>query len=387
MFKTRYAYFMKRKPETTAIHGVYRGKIKPEEPLISPEIRSTVFRHHPDHQKRGDQYTRNENPNRAELESIVAALEGGDECAAFSSGMAATSALFQSFGPGDHILIPEDLYHGTRAFLSEIMSRWGLEIEPVAMENPKRVEASIKPNTKLLWVETPSNPLLLITDIGAIAEIAKKHDCLLAVDNTWPSPINTRPIEHGADLVMHSSTKYLGGHSDILGGVIVARKDCEQFEGIRQVQRMAGAVPSPADCWLMVRSIKTLTHRVKAHNENALKVAEFLDDHAGVRAVYYPGLKNHKGHDVAKKQMTGFGGMLSFEVEGDRNDALKVVNGSELIIPATSLGGVESTWEHRVSVESEGSPTPPNLIRMSVGIEHIDDLIGDLQKALLAVEK
>ncbi|MEX0663088.1 MAG: aminotransferase class I/II-fold pyridoxal phosphate-dependent enzyme [Balneolaceae bacterium] len=373
---------MKRKPETTSIHGVHRGKLKPEDPLISPEIRSTVFRHHPDHQKRGDQYTRNENPNRTELEVLIAALESGGDCATFSSGMAATAALFQSLDPGDHVLIPEDLYHGTRAYLNQFMGRWGLEVESADMSSPERVEDSIKPNTKLLWIETPSNPLLLITDIEALSKIAKRNNCLLAVDNTWPSPINTRPIEFGADLVMHSSTKYLGGHSDILGGAIIAKKGNEQFEKIRQIQKMGGSVPSPSDCWLMIRSIKTLPHRVKAHNENAMAVAEFLEKHSAIEKVFYPGLTSHEGHQTAKKQMSGFGGMLSFQVKGGAAEALKVVNGSQLIIPATSLGGVESTWEHRRSVESEGSITPNNLIRMSVGIEHIDDLIADLTEAL-----
>lgn len=373
---------MKRKPETTSIHGEYRGKLKPEDPLISPEIRSTVFRHYPDHQKRGDQYTRNENPNRAELETLIAALESGAQCAAFSSGMAATAALFQSLNPGDHVLIPEDLYHGTRVYLNQFMGRWGLEADSVDMNKPDRVEESIKPNTKLLWLETPSNPLLLITDIEAISKIAKRKECLLAVDNTWPSPINTRPLEFGADLVMHSSTKYLGGHSDILGGAIIAKEGSEQFEKIRQIQKMGGAVPSPSDCWLMIRSIKTLPIRVKVHNENAMAVAEFLENHSGIAKVFYPGLKSHEGHQIAKKQMSGFGGMLSFQVNGGAEKALKVVNSSLLIIPATSLGGVESTWEHRRSVESEGSITPENLIRMSVGIEHVDDLIADLTEAL-----
>ncbi len=373
---------MKRKPETTSIHGLNHEKLKPEDPLISPEIRSTVFRHHPDHKKRGDQYTRNENPNRAELESLIAALENGGQCAAFSSGMAATAAIFQSLNPGDHVLIPEDLYHGTRVYLNQFMKRWGLEVDSVDMTHPKTVEESIKSNTKLLWLETPSNPLLLITDIETISKIAKRKNCLLVVDNTWPSPINTRPLEFGADLVMHSSTKYLGGHSDILGGAIIAKEGNEQFEKIRQIQKMGGAVPSPSDCWLMIRSIKTLPHRVKAHNENAMALAEFLENHSIVEKVFYPGLESHEGHQTAKRQMIGFGGMLSFQVKGGADDALKVVNASQLIIPATSLGGVESTWEHRRSVESEGSITPNNLIRMSVGIEHVDDLIADLTEAL-----
>lgn len=370
------------KPETVVLHGRRGGNKTAGAPVVRPEIRSTIFGHPPDHKSAEFQYTRNENPNRGELETVLAALEGGTECAAFASGMAAISAVFQALKPGDHVLIPRDIYHGTRRFIFEVMKGWGVDAEEVDMGNADGVEAAIRKNTVLLWVETPSNPMLHISDIAALAGLAKKAGVLLAVDNTWPSPLNQKPLELGADLVMHSSTKYLGGHSDILGGAVISRENSAFFERIRSIQMMAGAVPSPNDCWMLVRSIKTLAVRMRAHNENAMKIAQFLENHRSVKKVYYPGLASHPGHQTAGNQMKGFGGMLSFEIDGGPGEALKVVNSSRVITPATSLGGVESLWEHRLSVEGEGSQTPAGLIRFSVGIEHIDDLIDDLSRTL-----
>lgn len=376
---------MSKHPETAAIHSLKR-KIESGDPVITPETRSTIFKHTPSHQNEEYQYTRAANPNRTELEDVLATLEHGEACAAFSSGMAATAAIFQALNPGDHVLIPNDLYHGTRSYLKDVMSRWGLTYTEVDMTNLQQVEDVIKPETRMIWAETPSNPLLHITDLEKLSELAKKNNCLLTVDNTWPSPINLNPLGIGADLVMHSTTKYLGGHSDLLGGAVVAKTESGVFEIVREIQKKGGAVPSPSDCWLLVRSIKTLPVRMEAHNRNADKVANYLDSHPSVEKVFYPGLSSHPGYNVAKNQMRGFGAMISFLIKGSAEDALNVVNSSQMIMPATSLGGVESTWEHRRSVEGDESKTPESLIRLSVGIEHVDDILKDLESSLAAVK-
>jgi cystathionine gamma-synthase len=240
----------------------------------------------------------------------------------------------------------------------------------------------LRPNTRLIWVETPSNPLLKITDIEAVAEIAREAGAVCAVDNTWPSPLGQRPLQLGADLVMHSTTKYLSGHSDILGGAIVARADDDYFTRIRTVQTIGGAVPSPFDCWLLLRSIRTLPYRMRAHSEGAQRVAEYLADHPKVAEVHYPGLPSHPGHEIAARQMLSYGGMLSIQVEGGMAEAMEMAARVRLFTRATSLGGVESLIEHRASVEGPTSKTPANLLRVSVGLEHPDDLIADLAQAL-----
>jgi len=244
------------------------------------------------------------------------------------------------------------------------------------------VKSSLQENTQLVWLETPSNPRLLITDVVKVSELAKAKGAVVAVDNTWPTPYNMQPLQLGADISVHSTTKYLGGHSDILGGAVITKTHSDFFEKIRLVQKVQGAVPSPRDCWLLSRSIRTFPYRMRAHNENARKVATFLNDHPKVETVYYPGLESHQGHEIAKKQMNDFGGMISFLIEGGSKEAITIVGKSELIKAATSLGGIESIWEHRRSSEGEDSPTPENLIRLSVGLEHPDDIIADLEHAL-----
>lgn len=367
--------------ETKAIHAGMEPE-KENRSVVPPIYSSTIFEHPEsglDHE--AFSYTRHDNPNRSRLEKTLAALEGGTEAAAFSSGMAASAAVFQSFRPGDHIIGPLDLYHGTRSQLRIMADEWNLECDFVDMTEPAKVQNAIRNNTRLIWVETPSNPLLQIVDLKALSAIAGEHNCMICADNTWATPVLQQPLAMGADLVMHSTTKYLGGHSDLLGGVVIGRSG-SFFERIRVNQRMMGAVPSPFDCWMLQRSIHTLPYRMKGHCSNAMMVAGYLANHPRIEAVFYPGLDEHTGHATAAAQMKGFGGMLSFLYKGNAESTLKVVGKSKLIIRATSLGGVESTWEHRFSSEGPQSPTPQNLVRLSVGLEHPDDILEDLEQAL-----
>lgn len=327
-------------------------------------------------------YTRSNNPNREALEACLAALEGGAAAAAFSSGSAATMSIFQALRPGDHVLAPADAYYGTAKLLREVLGPWGLTSSFVDMTDPDAVAAALRPTTKLVWLETPSNPLVRITDIARIVEIAHAAGALVACDNTWATPMATRPLTLGADLVMHATTKYLGGHSDVLGGAVIARTADEMFERIRTIQLTGGAVPSPFECWLVLRGVRTLPYRMRAHSANAMAVAEFLARHPAVEAIHYPGLPSHPGHEIAKRQMTLFGGMASVQVKGGRAEAMAVAARVRLFTRATSLGGPESLIEHRASVEGPDTRTPENLLRMSIGLEHPEDLIEDLGGAL-----
>ncbi len=351
---------------------------------VAPPINlSTTFERAPDGSyPRGYIYTRSNNPNRAALEAACAKLEGGASAAVFASGSAATYAVFQALSPGAHVIAPADIYYGTKHILQSLLGRWGLETSFVDMTDADAVEQAVRSNTKLLWVETPSNPRLKISDIGRAAEIAHKAGALLACDNTWATPVLQRPLEFGADLVMHSTTKYLGGHSDALGGCVIAKAEDEIVNRVRDFQTAGGAVPSPFDCWLVLRSIPTLPLRVRAQSENAGRIAEFLSGHKRVRVVHYPGLRTNSTYELAARQMQGFGGMLSFEVEGGSREAMEVAAKVKLIVRATSLGGVESSIEHRASIEGKDSTTPQNLLRLSVGLEHVEDLIEDLDQAL-----
>ncbi|MEX2601155.1 MAG: aminotransferase class I/II-fold pyridoxal phosphate-dependent enzyme [Balneolaceae bacterium] len=371
--------------ETLTIHGErMAGTHSSGDPVVYPKEGSTIFRMGED-ENVGPIYTRHDNPNRQQLETMLALLEGGEACAAFASGMAASSAILQSLRPGDHLLIPLDLYHGVRTLARDLLKPWNLAVDAVDMTDPVKVKKAIRPETKMVWMETPSNPLLQITDIEAITSICRERGILTVVDNTWPSPILQRPIELGTDLVLHSTSKYIGGHSDLLGGAVIARSAEGLFESIRKNQSVSGAVPSPDDCWLMLRSIRTLPWRMRGHDEHAMQVARYLAGHPAVSGVFYPGLEDHPGYKIARRQMDGFGGMLSFLVKGDRAATKRVFLGSKLIIPATSLGGVESLWEHRIRSEGPKSETPENLIRLSVGLEHPDDLIQDISQALKRV--
>lgn len=351
---------------------------------MTPPIHlSTTFERAPDGSyPRGHLYGRNSNPNRAELEACLAALEGGRAAAAFASGSAATMTVFQALAPGDHVVAPVDAYHGTVRLLRERFAPWGLEATFVDTADPEEIRRAIRRTTRLVWIETPSNPLWKVTDIARVADLARAASAILVCDNTVATPVLQRPLALGADLVVHATTKYLGGHGDVVGGAVIARVDDERFDRIRTLQAAGGAVPSPFDCWLVRRGIRTLPYRMRAHSDNAAKVAAFLAGHGRVEAVHYPGLPHHPGHEVAARQMTGFGGMVSFQVRGDRSHAMTVAARVRLFTRATSFGGTESLIEHRASIEGPGSRTPENLLRLSVGLEHADDLVADLHRAL-----
>src|SRR6266480_1043653 len=339
---------------------------------------------------RGFMYTRNNNPNREALERGVSILEGGQTAAAFGSGTAAAMALFQSLAPGDHVLAHVDAYYGTSRLLREIFLRWGLQADFIDMSNLDEVKKALRPQTKLAWAETPSNPLLKIVDLAAVAEIVRGANALCVCDNTW-APVLQRPFDLGSDLILHSTTKYFGGHCDVAGGIVIVKKDSEFFQRIRAIQYSGGAVPSPFDCWLILRGMRTLPWRMRAHSENAMKIAEFLAQHRKVVRVYYPGLRSHPGHEIARRQMSIrstnaedklFSGMLSFEVKDGRDAAMSVAAKTKIFTRATSLGGVESLIEHRASIEGAGTTSPEGLLRLSIGLENADDLIEDLDQAL-----
>ncbi|MES2456222.1 MAG: aminotransferase class V-fold PLP-dependent enzyme [Bacteroidota bacterium] len=369
------------KPETLAIHAgnLYHSSTKDVTPPL--HLSTTFLRDEDGGYSGGHMYSRVSNPNRSALENVLAKLENGADACAFSSGNTAGMSLFQALKPGSHIIAPDDMYWGFKKQLQTIFEHT-LEIDFIDLTDPASVQAYIKENTVLIWIETPSNPLLKITDIAAIAAIAHENGLILACDSTFASPCLQQPISLGADIVMHSSTKYIGGHSDVLGGVLVTAEKNELWEKIRTIQQVGGAVPAPFDCFLLVRSIKTLPYRMRGHSENGLALALYLEQHEQVEAVYYPGLESHPQHEVARKQMSSFGGMLSILVKGGAAEARRVVNKVQVFAQATSLGGVESLIEHRASVEGPDTKTPQNLIRISAGLEHIDDLIADLKQAL-----
>lgn len=354
--------------------------------VAPPIYLSTTFERDPDGEySRGFVYSRVDNPNRRALEQCLALLEGGETgnaAAAFGSGSAATAAVFQALAPGDHVIAPDDCYHGTSKMLREIFATWGLETSFVDMTNAASLRQAVRPNTRLVWVETPSNPLLKITDIRLMAQIARSAGAWCACDNTWASPMLQRPFELGADLVVHSTTKYLSGHEDVTGGAVVGRQVSDFFQRIRLIQNLCGAIPSPFDCWLTLRGIRTLPARMPHHSANAGRLARFLRDSPRVSAVHYPGLTDHPGHEIAARQMSDFGGMLSFQVAGGREAAMDAAARVRLFVRATSLGGTQSLIEHRSSIEGPDSPTPDDLLRVSVGLENVDDLIADLAQAL-----
>jgi cystathionine gamma-synthase len=369
------------KIETIAVHAGH--KVDPATGAVSAPIHlSTTFERDVEGTySRGFMYARNENPNRQALEEGISALEGGAGALAFGSGMAAATTLFQALSPGDHVLAHADAYYGMTRLLRDMFLRWQLQANFVDMSDVAAAKRAVRPNTKLAWVETPSNPLLKIVDVAAIADALRGSGVITVCDNTW-APVIQRPFQLGIDIILHSTTKYFGGHCDVLGGILIAKDNSEFLRRLRGIQYSAGAVPSPFDCWLILRGMRTLPWRMRAHSDNAGRVAEFLAQHRAVTRVYYPGLKSHPGHDIAARQMNLFGGMLSFEVDGGREAAMKVAARTKIFTRATSLGGVESLIEHRASIEGAGSTAPEGLLRVSVGLEHPDDLIEDLEQAL-----
>ncbi|MFF0459783.1 cystathionine gamma-synthase [Streptomyces mexicanus] len=335
----------------------------------------------------GYEYSRSANPTRTALEENLAALEGGRRGLAFASGLAAEDCLLRTLlAPGDHVVIPNDAYGGTFRLFSRVVSRWGVEWSVADTSDPAAVRAALTPRTKAVWVETPSNPLLGITDIAAVAQVARDAGAKLVVDNTFATPYLQQPLALGADVVVHSLTKYMGGHSDVVGGALIVNDDA-LGEELAYHQNAMGAVAGPFDSWLVLRGTKTLAVRMERHSENATKVADMLSRHPRVTRVLYPGLPDHPGHEVAAKQMRAFGGMVSFRVAGGEEAAVEVCNRAEVFTLGESLGGVESLIEHpgrMTHASAAGSPleVPGDLVRLSVGIENVDDLLEDLQQAL-----
>lgn len=377
---------MNPKSKHLATLAVHAGRISEENGAVVANLTlSTTFERNEsgDLLTGRDIYSRSSNPNRRQLEQKLAVLEGGSEAIAFASGQAATMSIFHCLG-GSHVILPDDIYFGSKALIEQLYSHRNLSFSVVDMTDNTAIEAAIRPETALIWIETPSNPQLKITDIEAVVQLAQKHKLLVACDNTWATPFFTRPFEWGVDIVMHSTTKYFGGHSDLLGGcVVLNEKSSHLTEKIRTYQQLGGAVPSPFDCWLLYRSLATFPLRMQAHATNALQLATFLENHPKILKVNYPGLENNEFHAIAKKQMhNGFGGMLSILVDASEEETKKLASSMQIFRHATSLGGVESLIEHRRSSEGVYSVSPPNLLRISVGIEAIEDLIADFEEAL-----
>jgi cystathionine gamma-synthase len=368
---------------------IHESNVKHESGAVTPPlVLSTTFERGQDGLSfpEGYIYSRYDNPNRQSLEHKLALMENGVACISFSSGLAAATSVFQSLKTGDHIIMPDDAYFSMYNIINHLFVNFGLTFSKVDMTDLNQLQSAIQPNTKLIWMETPSNPLLKVTDIEAVATIAKQHNCFTVADNTWATPYYTQPLELGVDIVLHSTTKYLGGHSDILGGALIFKETNERFEFIKNVQKYGGAVPSPHDCWLLCRSLATFTARMDVHSKNAMQLAQYLESHPKIEKVLHPGLPSHPQHKVAKKQMkNGYSGMLSILVKGKREDVLKLASNLKLFTHATSLGGVESLIEHRKSVEGDASLTPDNLLRVSVGIESVKDLMDDFEQALRSV--
>jgi cystathionine gamma-synthase len=364
--------------QTQVVHAGF----EPDSDISQPIHLSTTFKRESHEQVGG--YTRSGNPNRTALEKKLALLEHGVDAIAFSSGMAAVNALFETtLSPGTNVIYPDDCYHGTRSLLKNLLESKGITSKQVDMTSVQNVAAAIDAKTRLIWIESPSNPQLKVTDIRAVTDLAKPKNIVVGCDSTFATPLYQNPLDLGVDFVMHSTTKFLSGHSDILGGALVAKEQSELLNKIRLHQAIAGAVPSPFDCWLLNRSIATFPLRVNVQSANALALAEFLDHHKKIEKVFYPGLPSHPNHNVAKAQMRGgFGGVLSVCVKGGQKEALDLCRKLQLVKHATSLGGVETLIEHRRSAEGALAVSPDNLLRISTGIENIQDLVADFGQAL-----
>ena len=351
--------------------------------VVSPPYLTTTYERAADGSyPRGFQYARTGNPTRTQLEETLSNFEGGAGCVAFSSGMAAVMTVLQALPSDAHILLPDDVYYGVRQLITEAFEGHGLTTTAVDMTDLEALAAAVRPTTRLVWAETPSNPMLRITDLRAVADLAHNHDALLLVDGTWTTPLLQRPLEHGADFVLHSITKYLAGHSDVLGGAVIAAEEGAVFSRIRSIQEAGGAVLDPFSAWLALRGLRSLAPRLRLQCASARQIASFLDGHERVTTVHHPSLPHHPGYAVANRQMDDFGGMLSFEVDGAREEAMDVAGRVRVFRRATSLGGTESLIEHRASIEPDTSLTPDSLLRLSIGLEHVDDLVDDLTHAL-----
>jgi cystathionine gamma-synthase len=369
--------------ETIAVHA--GGEVDPATGAVAPPIHlSTTFEHGPAGEvPHGHLYIRDGNPTQTRLEQALAAIEGGKEACVFASGMAAGAAYLQALPAGSHVLFHHDLYYGVRVLANDYLPRWGIEASAVDLADERAFAAALRPATRLVWAETPTNPLLEVLDLRRIAAVAHDHGASLIVDGTLATPALQRPLDLGADAVMHATTKYLGGHSDVQGGALVLRRrDPELAARLVRVRHDLGAVASPFNSWLVLRGLRSLACRMERHAANAMAVASALAARPEVAAVHYPGLPSHPGHEIARRQMRAFGGMVSFRLAGGREHALRVAGRLRLFLNATSLGGTESLIEHRASVEGAHSTAPPDLLRASIGLEHPDDLIADLLQAL-----
>lgn len=376
------------KLETLAIHAG-RSTDPTTGAVTAPLHMSTTFERAGDGSfPSGFGYIREANPNRNAFETCIASLEGGSAAIAFSSGMAAIAAVIEAHSDlgRPRVILPADIYFGVRSLVAKTDIGRNFDTAIVDLTDLDQLRATLADGgASLVWVETPSNPLITVIDIAAVSEIAHEASALVAVDNTWGTPILQRPFELGADIVIHSATKYVGGHSDMMLGVVVIGSEAVELSAaLRAIQNHKGSVPSPFDCWMALRGVQTLPQRMVAHCANAQAIAEALAEHASVETVLYPGLTNDPGHDVAKRQMSGFGGMLSFIVAGGVAAAMEVAGRLQLVTRATSLGGTHTLIEHRASIEGPDSMAPPGLLRMSVGLEHPDDIIADLMNALAA---
>jgi cystathionine gamma-lyase len=379
------------RPETVAVHGGQRPE--PVTGAVTPPIfQTSTYAQPAPGEHTGFEYSRSQNPTRFALERAMAALEGGSHGLCFASGCAATTAVVQLLDQGDHVVASDDLYGGTFRLFDKVMARRGQRFTFVDASSTGNVEAALEPGTKLVWIETPTNPMLKLADIEALANACRARGALLAVDNTFCSPVLQRPLDLGADIVVHSTTKYVGGHADVVGGAVVV-KDAELADRLAFIQNSCGAVPGPQDCYLTLRGLKTLALRMERHTHNATAVARFLEDHPKVRRVIYPGLPSHPQYALAQRQMQGAGGMISMVLDGDLEAARRFLLGVRLFILAESLGGVESLIEHPALMTHASVPPDrrealgihDGFVRLSVGIEHVDDLIADLQRALAAL--
>lgn len=357
--------------------------------IMTPIYQTSTYVQAAPAEHKGYEYSRTDNPTRKALEDCLAALEAAPYGLAFASGMAAIDTLFKLLRPGDHVVAANDVYGGTFRLADKVLKAYGLNFSWIDMTSLDAIRTAIRPETRMIWVETPTNPRLALVDIAAVADFAKPHEIIVIVDNTFASPALQQPLTLGADLVVHSTTKYLGGHSDVVGGAIITRDEA-LFRQLKFLQNAAGAVPGPMDCFLVLRGLKTLALRMERHSQNALKVAQFLEDHPAIEKVIYPGLQSHPQHELARRQMRAPGGMISVLVRGGTNAARQLASRTRLFALAESLGGVESLIEHPYSMTHASTAesdlaVEQNLVRLSVGIENSDDLINDLKQALVGL--
>jgi len=370
------------KLETLAVHAGHDVDVATG--AIAPPIHlSTTFARDPALALPGGHgYARESNPTQAQLESALAAVEGGAAALAFGSGAAAGAAVLQSLPAGAHVVLTADAYYGYLVAAEDYLARWGVAFDVVDLQDSEALRAALRPQTRLVWLESPSNPLLQVTDLAAVAAIARAAGAAVLVDNTFATPVLQRPLELGADIALHSTTKYFGGHSDVMGGALVFRERGELHDRAEHARHVLGAVAAPFNSWLVLRGLRTLPCRMEAQSRGAMAVARALATHPAVSAVHYPGLESHPRHDVARRQMRAFGAMLSFHVRGGEAAAKRAVGRAQLFFRATSLGGVESLIEHRRTSEGVNARAPEDLVRVSIGLEHPDDLIADLAQAL-----